>query len=97
MENSKFKDLIIDSYNKAKEGNLVGLIYGAVSTYGFHDILDIKEFAKNANPDMLYLKSKLTDTEANIYKWGLEDFKVKESENTIYVKLKNKPEIAFMY
>lgn len=71
MENGKFKDLIIDSYNKAKEGNLMGLIYGAVSTYGFHDILDIKEFAKNANPDMLYLKSKLTDTEANIYEWQL--------------------------
>lgn len=97
MKDEKFKRLIMDAYNKSQERNLVGIIYGAISTYGFMDILDINGFLKNSNPDMLYLKSKLTDTEIDVYKWNLEDYKIKSSENTIYVKLKNKPEIALMY
>ena len=97
MNDGKFKNLIIDTYNRAKEGNLVGIIYSAVSTYGFRDLIDIDEFAENSNPDMLHLKSKLTDAELDIYKWDLEDYKVKSSESTIYVKLKNKMEVALMY
>jgi hypothetical protein len=46
---------------------------------------------------MLYLKSKLTDIEIDIYKWELEDHKIKSSESTIYVKLKNIMEVALMY
>lgn len=97
MQDGKFKDLVIKSYNKSKEGNLVGILYGAASTYGFSDLINIDEFAEVSNPDMLHLKSRLTDTEADIYSWELEDFKIKSSESTIYVKLKNKPEITFMY
>jgi hypothetical protein len=45
MKEGKFKNLVIDSYSKSKqEGNLVGIIYGAISTYGFSDILDINGF-----------------------------------------------------
>lgn len=94
---NKFKSLIVDTYNKAKEGNLVGIVYSAVSTYGFRDLKDINGFAENINSDMLYLKSKLTDIEVDIYKWELEDYKIKSNESTIYVKLSNKPEIALMY
>lgn len=94
---NKFKSLIVDAYNKAKEGNLVGIVYSAVSTYGFRDLIDISGFVENINSDMLYLKSKLTDTEVDIYKWELEDYKIKNSESTIYVKLKNKMEVALMY
>lgn len=92
-----FKSLIVDAYNKAKEGNLVGIVYSAVSTYGFRDLIDINGFVENINSDMLYLKSKLTDTEIDIYKWELECYKIKTSESTIYVKLKNKMEVALMY
>lgn len=95
--NDKFKSLIIDAYNKAKEGNLVGIVYSAVSTYGFRDLIDINGFVENINSDMLYLKSKLTDMEIDIYKWELEYYKIKSSESTIYVKLKNKMEVALMY
>lgn len=95
--NKKFKNLIIDAYNKAKEGNLVGIVYSAVSTYGFRDLIDINGFAENINSSMLYLKSKLTNTELDIYEWELEDYKIKSSESTIYVKLKNKMEVALMY
>lgn len=97
MSNGKFKSLIIDAYNKAKEGNLVGIVYSAVSTYGFRDLININGFVENCNPSMLYLKSKLTDTELDIYEWELENYKIKSSENTIYVKLKNKMEVALMY
>lgn len=92
-----FKSLIVDAYNKAKEGNLVGIVYSAVSTYGFRDLIDINGFVENINSDMLYLKSKLTNTEIDIYKWELEDYKIKSSESTIYVKLKNKMEVVLMY
>lgn len=95
--NNKFKNLIVDAYNKSKEGNLVGIVYSAVSTYGFKDLIDVNGFVENINPDMLHLKSKLTDTEIDIYKWELEDYKIKSSESTIYVKLKNKVEVALMY
>lgn len=94
---NKFKNLIVDAYNKAKKGNLVGIAYSAVATYGFRDLRYINEFAENINTDMLYLKSKLTNTEIDIYKWELEDYKVKSSEGTIYVKLKNKIEVALRY
>lgn len=97
MKDGRFKELVLASYEKAQEGNLVGILYGAVSTYGFSDLVDIEKFVKVGNPDMLHLKSKLTDTEADIYEWQLENFKVKSSESTIYVKLKNKSELAFMY
>ncbi|WP_206459379.1 hypothetical protein [Anaerovorax sp. IOR16] len=98
MEYKIFKNLMIDSYNKSKqEGNLVGIIYGAISTYGFSDIKDINEFADASHPDMLYLKSKLTDVEIDVYSWELENYKIKESESTIYIKLKNKWEIGLMY
>lgn len=97
MRDGKFKSLIVDAYNKAKEGNLVGIVYSAVSTYGFRDLVDINGFAENSNPSVLYLKSKLTDTELDIYECELEDYKIKSSENIIYVKLKNKMEVALMY
>lgn len=94
---NKFKNLIVDAYNKSKEGNLVGIVYSAASTCGFRDLIDINGFVENINSDMLYLKSKLTDTEIDIYKWELEYYKIKSSESTIYVKLKNKMEVALMY
>lgn len=97
MSDEKFRSLIVDAYNKAKEGNLVGIVYSAVSTHGFRNLIDVNGFAENTNADMLYLKSKLTDTEVDIYKWELEDYKIKSSESTIYVKLKNKMEVALMY
>lgn len=97
MSDGKFKSLIVDAYNKAKEGNLVGIVYSAVFTYGFKDLKDVNGFAENINADMLYLKSKLTNTEVDIYKWELEDYKIKSIESTIYVKLKNKMEVALIY
>ena len=96
MENEKFKNLIVEAYKKSKEGNLVGIVYSAISTYGFSELINIEEFVKVSPADMVYLKSKLTETEADIYEYDLVDYKVKNSENTIYVKLRNK-EIALMY
>ena len=97
MENEIFKKLILDAYKKSSKGNLVGILYNAVSTYGFSDMKDIDGFVKNCNPDMLYLKSKLTGNEIDVYEWKLENYKVKESESTIYIKCKNKMEVALMY
>lgn len=92
-----FKELVLSSYKKSKEGNIVGIIYGAVSNYGFSELTNIEEFVEKSNADMLYLKSKLTGTEIDVYSYELENFKIKNSESTIYIKLKNKPEVALMY
>lgn len=97
MKNEKFQNLVVDAYKKSKEGNLVGIVYSAVSTYGFSELINVEEFVKVSATDMLYLKSNLTDTEINVYEWELEGYKVKHSESTIYIKLKNKPEVAVMY
>lgn len=97
MKNNKFKQLVVDAYKKSKEGgNLVGIIYSAVSTYGFSDLINVEEFVENSGADMLHLKSKLTDTEIDIYEYDLIDYKIKNSESTIYVKLRNK-EVPLMY
>lgn len=96
MKNEKFKQLIIDTYNKSKEGNLAGIVYSAVSTYGFSDLINIEEFVENSPADMLHLKSKLTGAEVDVYEYDLVDYKVKSGESTIYVKLRNK-EVSLMY
>lgn len=97
MKNEKFKQLVVDAYKKSKEGgNLVGIVYSAVSTYGFLDLINVEEFVENSGADMLHLKSNLTDTEVDIYEYDLVDYKIKNSESTIYVKLKNR-EVPLMF
>lgn len=98
MKDGKYKDLVKETYKRAKEeGNLVGILYSATQNYGFSQLINFEEFVDTIQIDMMYLKSKLTDTEINVYEWELEDYKVKHSESTIYIRLKNKPEIAVMY
>ena len=46
MKDGKFKQLILDAYKKSSKGNLVGILYNAVSTYGFSDMKDIDGFVK---------------------------------------------------
>ena len=50
MENEIFKKLILDAYKKSSKGNLIGILYNAVSIYGFSDMKDIDGFVKNCNP-----------------------------------------------
>ena len=97
MTDEKFKSLIVAAYRKYKEGGkLSGILYSAVSTYGFSQIIDIEGLVESSGADMLYLKSKLTGTEIDIYEYDLVDDKIKSSESTIYVKLRNK-EVPLMY
>lgn len=96
MKNEKFQNLVVDSYKKSKEGNLVGIVYSAVSTYGFSELINIEEFVKASAADMLHLKSKLTGEEVDIYEYDLVDYKIKNSESTIYVKLRNR-EVPLMF
>ena len=97
MKDGKFKNLVKELYSKYTEGNLVGILYGATQNYGFSELRNFDEFVDTIAIDMMYVKSKLTETEVDIYEWELEDYKVKHSESTIYVKLKNKMEIPIMY
>lgn len=98
MKEGKFKDLVKIAYSKAKEeGSLVGILYSATQNYGFSQLINFDEFVDTISIDMMHLKSKLTDTEIDVYEWELEDYKVKHSENTIYIKLKNKLEVGIMY
>ena len=86
-----------NAYKKYKEdGNLSGILYSAISTYGFSQIIDIESLVESSGADVLYLKSKLTGTEIDIYEYDLVDYKIKSSESTIYVKLRNK-EVPLMY
>jgi hypothetical protein len=97
MKNEKFNSLIVDAYKKYKEeGNLSGILYSAVSTYGFSQITDINGLVESSPADMLHLKSLLTDTEINIYEYDLVDYKINNSRNMIYIRMRNS-ETALMY
>lgn len=98
MKDGKFKELVKEVYRRAKEeGNLAGILYSETQNYEFSQLINFDEFVDAIQIDMMYLKSKLTDTEIDVYEWELEDYKLKHSESTIYIKLKNKPEVAVMY
>lgn len=96
MKNEKFGQLIVDAYKKSKSGNLVGVVYGAISTYGFSELINIEEFVKTSAADMLHLKSKLTGEEVDVYEYDLVDYEIKNAENAIYIKLRNR-EVQLMY
>lgn len=96
-EEKKFKRLILQIYNEAERGKLIGIIYAGTITYKISDLKDIDEVMEGSNFDRLYLKSKLTNTEIDIYKWELEDYNIKRYENKIFIRLKNKMEVELKY
>lgn len=97
MVNDKFVNLVRDVYKKYSEGNISCILYGAISTCGFSEIDDLDKIINNCAYDMLHIKSLLTDTEIDVYESDLENYKIKESESTIYIKCKHKIEVAIMY
>ena len=63
MEARTFKDLIVEAYKKSKEGNLVGTLYGAISTSSFSDIQD----KVKAGERTIYVKLKNKPEEPFMY------------------------------
>ena len=90
-----FEKLIKEAYKLSQAGNLIGILYNSGKAVGFNDIKDIDK-ALGTKYDMLYLKSIPTDTEIEIYEADLKDFKVKNSEEVLYV-LTKKGETRLMY
>lgn len=98
MNSCKFKKLIIDVYNiRNQSEHISGIIYSATNSTGFSEITDIEGYVNNCSPSMLYLKSKATDNEVDIYDYDIEDYKIKNSQNMIYILLKSKGEVGLMY
>lgn len=106
MKDCKFKQLIIDTYKDSKNriftknelgvtltyNNYFGMVYNAVSTDGFDNIIDIEKYMDIANPDMLLLCSRTHNKEIEVYSWKLVDYKIEDDK--LYVQLKNK-EVIF--
>ena len=94
---SKMQDLIKDAYKLSKAGNLIGICHMTMSAVGFKDISEdkIDEFVEN-KVEMLYLKSLLTNTDIHIYENELKDYKIKNSEEVLYV-LTTSGETRLMY
>lgn len=92
-----FDKLIKEAYKLSKSGNLIGILYNSGKAIGFNDLNDedVDNISDNKY-DMLYLKSTLTDTEIQIYENELKNYKIKHSEQTLYI-LTNKGEIGLMY
>lgn len=91
MKNEKFKQLIVDTYKISKTSkNLIGIVYGPISTYGFSDLVNIEKFAETSGAEMLYLKSKSSNTEVDVYEYDLVDYEINNSDRTIRIKLRNK-------
>lgn len=96
----RFKSLIVDAYKCSLDSNLIGVVFTTCGDSCFSDfaVLDaMEEFVESVDVTKLYLKSNVTDAEIVVLPSELEDYKVSHSQTTIYVKLKNKMEIAIMY
>lgn len=95
MKDGKFKSLVVDTYKKYKESDtLFGVLYSAISTYGFSEILDIEEFAQTSGADMLHLQSG--NVNIDIYEFDLLDYRIESEKNVINIKLRNK-EVTISY
>lgn len=94
---SKMQDLIKDAYKLSKAGNIIGICHTACSAIGFKDIPEdkIDEFI-DGTVEMLYLKSLLTGTDIQIYEYELKDYKIKNSEEVLYI-LTTHGETRLMY
>ena len=90
-----FEKLIKEAYKLSQAGNLIGILYNSGRSIGFSNITDIDKELE-LKYDMLYLKSIPTDTEIEIYESELKDFKVKNSEEVLYV-LTKKGETRLIY
>jgi hypothetical protein len=101
MKDCKFKQLILDTYKDCKErtytkeqfgitttyGNYFGILYNPISTDSFNDIIDIDKYMDLVNLDMMYLCSRITNEEIEIYSWDLEDYEIKD--DTLIIKWNN--------
>lgn len=89
--------LIRDAYKLYKAGHLVCIMYNPTRSVSFSEINDEDlEKLLEFKWDMLYIKSIPTDTEIQIYENELKNYKIKQSEETLFV-LTNKGEIRLMY
>lgn len=99
---SKMQDLIKTAYKLSASRNLIGIIYTKdkrnISFYEIKSEEMLEEFSSNC--ESLFLKSMPTDTEIQVYEEIglpiLKDFKVKESEDTLYI-LTDYVEVGLMY
>ena len=92
-----FDKLIKEAYKLSKSGHLIGILYNSGKAIGFNDLNDEDvDNMSDHNYDMLYLKSTLTDTEIQIYENELKNYKIKHSEQTLYI-LTNNSNIKFNY
>lgn len=89
--------LIRDAYKLHKAGNLVCIMYNPTRSVGFSEINDEDlEKLLEFKWDMLYIKSIPTYTEIQIYENELKNYKIKQSEETLFV-LTNRGETRLMY
>lgn len=89
--------LIRDTYKLHKAGHLVCIMYNPTRTVSFSEINDedLEKLLK-FKWDMLYIKSIPTDTEIQIYENELKNYKIKQSEETLFI-LTNRGETRLMY
>ncbi len=92
-EENKFNIFIIQSYNQAKRGQLLGTIYAGTDAFQFSELKDINKFIKNRKIDKIYLRSRSINTDIEFYKWQLEGYEIKKNENKIFIRLTNGMEV----
>lgn len=97
MQNIKFKNLVIDIYNRFSVENLNCVLFSKETSFALESICNINEFVDRFDITGLYLESKLTNTSINLKCDELENYRVKESEYTIYIKCKSRMEVGIMY
>ena len=97
MADVNLKKFILDVSKLINDKQLYVVCYTPMARISLWEVEDVVKFVETTNVDMVYLKSLLTDNEVDVYENQLENYKIKSSESTLYVKIRNKMEIGLMY
>ena len=97
MANISLKNFILDVFKLINDKQLYVVCYTPVARISLWEVEDVEKFVETTPIDMVYLKSLLTNNEVDVYENQFENYKIKSSESTLYVKVKNKMEVGLMY
>lgn len=95
-EQINFNKFIENLYTKWQRGNLVVILYTAMSSDEFSKITDIKGYLNSCIVDCVYIKSLKNQEEIQIYSWDLPNIKIATRNDTMTIT-KNKCKVKIQF
>lgn len=95
-EQKNFNKFIENLYTKWQRGNLVVILYTAISKDELSKISDIKGYLNSCIVDCVYIKSLINREEVQIYSWNLPKLKITTRKDTMTIA-KNRVKIKIQF